>query len=83
MEAHKDVRDVEDGNILYEISLQMTAKLLALSAGHSLTAGRFLVLISVRGCVELRATVRLERLGQLIQTSSHLIGSRKMRLSSL
>jgi hypothetical protein len=47
----------------------MTAKLLALSAGHPLTAGRFLVLI--------RVTMRLEVLGQLIKKSIHLIGSQK------
>jgi hypothetical protein len=35
------------------------------SAGRPLTPGRFLVLISVRGLVEPRATVQLEELGQL------------------
>jgi hypothetical protein len=38
----------------------------ALRAGHSLPPpGRFLVLISVRDCVDPRATVVLEGLGQL------------------
>jgi hypothetical protein len=37
---------------------------LALRAGCSLPPGRFVVLISVRGWVDPRAVVRLERLGQ-------------------
>jgi hypothetical protein len=40
-------------------------RLSALRAGGSLSPGRFLVLISVRGWVDHRAIVRLEGLGQL------------------
>jgi hypothetical protein len=43
----------------------MAVRLSALSAGLPLPRGRFVVLISVRGCVDLRATVRLKGLGQL------------------
>jgi hypothetical protein len=37
----------------------MAVRLSALNAGRSLHPGRFLVLISVRGCVDPRTTVRL------------------------
>jgi hypothetical protein len=37
----------------------------ALGAGRTLPAGRFLVINSVRGCVDCRAIVLLEGLGQL------------------
>jgi hypothetical protein len=37
----------------------------ALRACHPLPPGRFLVLVSLRGCVDPRAIVRLEGLGQL------------------
>jgi hypothetical protein len=40
----------------------------SLLQGPSLPPGRCLVLISIRGCVEPRDTVRLEGLGQLKNT---------------
>jgi hypothetical protein len=43
----------------------MAVRLPALRAGRLLHPGRFLVLISVRGFVDPRATVRLEGLHQL------------------
>jgi hypothetical protein len=50
----------------------MAVRLSALCAGLSLHAGRFLVLIPVRGCVNHRTTVWLEGLGELknLMTSS-------------
>jgi hypothetical protein len=49
----------------YTIGSQTAVRLSALRAGHPLTPGRFLVLISGRGCVDPRAIVRLEGLDQL------------------
>jgi hypothetical protein len=43
----------------------MAVSLSALSAGRPLPPGRFLVLVSVTGCVDPRTIVRLEGLGQL------------------
>jgi hypothetical protein len=43
----------------------MAVRLSALRVGRPLPPGRFLVLISVRGLVELKAIERLEGLGQL------------------
>jgi hypothetical protein len=43
----------------------MAVRLSAVCTGRPLPPGRFLVLISVRACVNLRATVKLEGLGQL------------------
>jgi hypothetical protein len=48
----------------------MAARLSALCAGHFLTLGRFLVLISVRGWVNPRAVVWLEGLGRLKKFTS-------------
>jgi hypothetical protein len=53
----------------------MAVRLSALRAGRSLSPGRFLVLISVRGRVGLRAIVRLQALGQLKKTND-IIGNR-------
>jgi hypothetical protein len=47
----------------------MAVRLSALSAGCHFPPGRFLVLISVRGCVDLRVIVRLEGLSQLKKSS--------------
>jgi hypothetical protein len=49
----------------YKIGSQMTVRLSALRAGRPLPLGRFLVLISVTGWIDPRATVRLEGLRQL------------------
>jgi hypothetical protein len=43
----------------------MAAMLSALGAARFLSPGKFLVLFSVRGCVDPRAIVRLEGLGKL------------------
>jgi hypothetical protein len=43
----------------------MAVRLSALRAGGPLAPGRFLVLISLRVCVDPRATVQLVGLGQL------------------
>jgi hypothetical protein len=43
----------------------MAVRLSDLSVGRPLPPGRFLVLISIRGCINPRAIMRLERLGKL------------------
>jgi hypothetical protein len=43
----------------------MAVRFLSLCAGRPLPTGRFLVLISARGCVDPKAIVRLEELGKL------------------
>jgi hypothetical protein len=53
----------------------MAVRLSAILAGRSLPQGKFLVLISVTGCVDPRAIVRLEGLGQL-RKSNDFIGTR-------
>jgi hypothetical protein len=56
----------------------MVVRLSALCTGHPLPPGRFLVLISVRGWVNSRSTVRLEGLGKLKKI--HPIRSRSCNL---
>jgi hypothetical protein len=46
----------------------MAVRLSALRDGHSLPPGRFLVLTSIRVCVQPRAIVVLEELGKFITT---------------
>jgi hypothetical protein len=43
----------------------MAARLSALRAGRFLPPGRFLIVISVKGCVDPRAIVQLEALGKI------------------
>jgi hypothetical protein len=43
----------------------MAVRLSAIKAGRPLPPGRFLALISVRGCVDPRVIMRLEELGEL------------------
>jgi hypothetical protein len=58
----------------------MAIRLSALRASHPSPPGRYLVLISVRGRVDHRATMWLEGLVQLIEKSSGLIGNRTRNL---
>jgi hypothetical protein len=64
MKSHRVVRR-RGSHIFQTVGSQMAVKLSALRGGHPLPPGRFLVLISVRGCVHSEAIVRLEGLGQL------------------
>jgi hypothetical protein len=63
MESHRVVRR-RGSHIFYTIDSQMAVKL-TLLAGRLLPIGRFLVHIPVRGWVDPRVIMRLERLGQL------------------
>jgi hypothetical protein len=58
----------------------MAVRLSALRAGHPLPPGRFLVLISVRGWVDLRAILRLEGLGNLKKSTSSGLDPATFRL---
>jgi hypothetical protein len=60
VKAHRVVR--RRGSHIFS---QMTVRLSALRSVRSLAPGRFLLLISFRDCVDPRAIVRLEGLGQL------------------
>jgi hypothetical protein len=77
METHRAVRR-RGSYIFYTIGPQMAVRLSALRPGRPLPPGRSLVLISVRGCVDARAIVRLEGLGQL----KYPIGNRTCDLPS-
>jgi hypothetical protein len=61
---HRFVRR-RGSHIFKRIDLQMVVKLSALRPAALLPLGRFLVFISVRGCVDPRDMVQLEGLGQL------------------
>jgi hypothetical protein len=62
-------------HIFYTIGSQMAVRLSALRSDCPLFPGRFLVVISVRGSVDLRAIVRLEGLCKLKKKSNYLIGN--------
>jgi hypothetical protein len=64
VEAYRVVRR-RGSQIFYTIGSQMAVRLSALRASRSLAPERFLILIYVRGWVDLRAILRLEGLGQL------------------
>jgi hypothetical protein len=59
----------------------MAVRLSVLRAGRPLPPRRFLVLISVKGCMDPMARVRLEGLGQL-KKSNDFIGNRTGDLSA-
>jgi hypothetical protein len=64
MEVHRVVR--RWGCYIFQtIGSQMAVRLSAIRTSHTLSVGRFLVLISVRGWVDPRAIVRPKGLGQL------------------
>jgi hypothetical protein len=70
VKAHRFVRC--QGSHIFSRQLAHS-RLSALRAGHPLSPGRFLVLISVRGWVDPRALMQLERLVKLEKI--HLIGT--------
>jgi hypothetical protein len=59
VEARRVVRR-RGSHIFQTVGSQMAVRLSALHASHPLPPETFLILISVRGCVDLRAIVRLE-----------------------
>jgi hypothetical protein len=63
MEAHRLVRR-RGSHVLYTIVSLMAVRLSPYAPADLYTPGRFLVHISVRGCVNTRAIVRLEGLDQ-------------------
>jgi hypothetical protein len=64
MGTHSFVR-CRGSHIFWKIGSQMAVRLSALRAGRPLPPGGFLVLVSIRGCVDPRAIVRLKGLGKL------------------
>jgi hypothetical protein len=64
MESHRVARR-RGSHIFWTVGSQMAMKLSALCAGRPLPPRRFMVLISVRGSVDPRDTVRLEGLDRL------------------
>jgi hypothetical protein len=64
VEAHRVV-ERRRSHISYTIGSQMAVRMSDLSTDHPIPPGRFLVLIPIRGCVDHKAIVRLEELGQL------------------
>jgi hypothetical protein len=63
LQAHRVVRG-RGSNVLQTVGSQIAVRLSALHTGRSVSPGRFLVLISIRGWIDLRAIVQLRGLGQ-------------------
>jgi hypothetical protein len=64
VKAHRVLR-CRGFHIFYTIGSRMVVRLSAIRAGRPLPPGRFLVVISIRGCVDPRDIMRLEGSGQL------------------